>query len=330
MPIVGYGQRVVRVAPVALFPFDPLSTRYVHESLAPVVSYVEAWRNEGEKIDLRISRQKLGKGYKLYFKLEDSTLYNRVLTYLSALDDGSDTVIVEVISGGVYEFPRSRSFLDHFNTDIERIKRFYATPITILDTTLLFDPYSPGDYSQMMHAFQLRATSADLSLFAPPKLNVKLDKELYIRSVFNMFYYDNDLVVINLKGFEIRKILEEIYGARYFTLRDAQSDLLAINLPPSMHISLAGASFTVNLARRKGSRIEELTLKADTIYSVAMNSHLAKRYGKALVNKGDYKLLFINYLRNRTDIQKPEQWSLKPERWVKVIKERENLYIDNN
>ncbi|MEF9950298.1 MAG: hypothetical protein RR752_03880, partial [Mucinivorans sp.] len=81
----------MNVAPRAIFPFDPLSGRYVKESLASVVTYVESWRADGTAINLTLYDTLLSDGYKIYNLTEDSTLIARVLTCINATITSSDT-----------------------------------------------------------------------------------------------------------------------------------------------------------------------------------------------------------------------------------------------
>ncbi|MEG1670579.1 MAG: 5'-nucleotidase C-terminal domain-containing protein [Mucinivorans sp.] len=320
--------RSVRVAPLAIFPFDPLSGRYLAQSLSPVATFVDAWREEGSKIELEIYDTLLVKGYKIYAQLEDSTLIDRVVSYLKSTITSRDTV--NIYSTNIYDFPPSRDFLAHFESDIQHIKRFFATPIHKLTDCHRFDPYAPSNFSRLMHDFQLSVSGANLSLFAPPRLDAAMEKEIFISSIYNLLYFDNQLVTVNMTGLEIKNLLEKIYEARYYTLKNEQSDLLRTTLPPSMHSSLAGTPFSVNLTRRNGAKIEDLTLDQKAIYKVAMNSFAAQKLDKAMVHIGDYRTLLIKYLQQAKTPQNHEDWHLKPQRWVDEIKARENLQIYGN
>lgn len=322
--LIAFGQEVrrVKVAPEALFSFDPISGRYVKNSLPSVATYIEAWREQGE-VEILVSLARLSRGYTIYNKLGDSTLLPRVSEYLGAQKVATDTTGLN--SDKIYDFPQSRTFNEFFATDVERIKHFYSTPLRKFVDRQEFNPYASGDFSGLMHDFQLTVSGADLSVFAPPRLDAALPAEIYISSIFSLFYFDNQLVVVELTGREIKKMLEDIYGARFYVLKNEQSDLLRSTLPPSMHASLAGAPFEVNLTRPPGSRIEGLRLDDKPNYRVVMNSFAAQRLGKAIVEIGDYKTLLIKYLKSEKLIENREQWRLKPERWVREIEARERI-----
>lgn len=317
-------QRTIFVEPKSIFPFDPLTTYYVKESLAPVDTYVKAWRGEGEQIKLVVGDSSLCAGFRFYIANVDKTLLDSVLSYLNAesISTISPSSLPPWPNGTIYNFPASKDFITHFDADIERVKRFFATPIAILDSAATFDPYAPSQFSQLFHSFQLQISGADLSLFAPPFMSATLPSEIFVKTIFNIFRFDNDLVVVSLKGGEIKELLEKFYGARYFTLTSERSDLLAHRAPAYLNASLAGAKYEVDLTRQRGSRILNLGLETDTIYSVAMNSYAAREL-KVKSNMGNYKTLFINYLRADFKTKNSEQWKLKPERWVEKIKLRE-------
>lgn len=277
-------------------------------------------------VELIINDSLLSKGYKAYIALEDSTLLDRVLTYLNASITSDDTS--EIYSPKIYDFPQSRDFMKYFASDIEHIKRFYSTPLRKFSSNQQFNPYAPSNFSSLMHDFQLSASGADLSVFAPPRLDAAFAEELYLGSVLSLFYFDNQLVTVNLTGLEIKNLLEDIYGARYYTLKNLQSDLLRTTLPASMHGSLAGAYYTVNLTKNRGHKIEDLELDRRTIYSVVMNSFAAGKLDKPMHEVGEYKYLLIKYLQDSKNIENRESWRLKPERWVEEIKARESLQIN--
>lgn len=320
--LIALGQEVkrVKVAPEALFSFDPISGRYVKNSLPSVATYIEAWREQGD-LELVVSLARLSKGYTIYNRLGDSTLIGRAIEYLGAQKVATDTAGLN--SDKIYDFPQSKTFNEFFAADVERIKHFYSTPLHQFVDRQQFNPYTPSDFSGLMHDFQLTVSGADLSVFAPPRLDAALPAETYISSIFSLFYFDNQLVIIEMTGREIKKMLEDIYGARFYVLKNEQSDLLRSTLPPSMHASLAGAAYEVNLTRPQGSRIEGLGLDAKQNYRVTMNSFAAQRLDKDVVDIGDYKMLLVKYLKEKKPIENREQWRLKPERWAREIEVRE-------
>ena len=312
------------VAPQSLFGFDPLNNRYVPHHLAPVATYLAEWRKERPELTLAVSDSLLDPATKYYLNHVDTTLYHRILTYLNATKTSKPTPTQD---SSLYSFPSSRPFLDFFDGDMQAMRRFFATPIARFDTVVAFDPYAPSPLSQLFHVFQLETSRADLSLWAPPRLDASLGPELYIKDIYWLLRYPNTLVVVELSGKEIKALLEETNSRRYHTLRSPQSDLLNTNLPPSMHQSLAGLPYRVDLTKPKGRRIDAPGLEPNRIYTVTLNSYAAQKLGKKTIELGDYNTLLINYIKRKNVPENPEKWRLGPERWSEEIKARERLFF---
>ncbi len=327
-PFCAQAQRTIDVVMEGLFPFEPVSGYYVKHSLAPVHTYIQDWRREEPELLLRIA-DSLSWGYRHYCGTVDTTLLNRVAEYLSATitapSVGMDTTVV---TRDLSDFPQSRAFLDHFSSDIQAIKRYFATPLCHFDSTLAYDPYDGGnDFESLFHTFQCEASGADYSFFAPPRFDATVPRELYIKDVVNLLYYDNDLVVVELSGAELKELMEKSYSRRYYTLGWEEDDLLRFRTPAYLHTSVSGVKFTVNLTKRAGRRIENWPLKNAEIYRVAMNSFLARDF-EVTENCGDYKELIIRWLRGCSGkLQKEVQCSLQPARLVQKIEAREKEII---
>lgn len=314
-------QPPVHIAPRSLFGFEPLNNRYQPHNLAPVATYITEWRKEQPNRSLIVCDSLLDPATQYYLKNIDTTLYDRILTYLNASDSTSKPSTPD---SAYYTFPASRDFLGAFDADIQKMRRWFATPLAVWDTAKTFDPYAPSALSQYLHSFQLDASGAELSLWAPARLDAELAAEPYAKEVFYLLRYNNRLVVVELTGKEVQALLEKIYTRRFYTLRSVQSDLLNTHLPPSMHQSLAGLPYQVNLATRK---VAAPTLNPTRYYRVAMNSYAASKLGKPMQEIDDYNTLLINYIRSKNQPQPKEQWTLAPERWVGEIKAREILFF---
>lgn len=321
-PLLATAQKQVTVVVDGLFSFDPITSRYVVRSMAPISTYVQAWRAEGQRVDISVV-DSLSFGYRYYCGQVDTTLKNRVLSYVGATIQVDTSVRISDISG----FSHSADFLAIFDSDIERIKRFYATPIAIFDTSKVYDPYAPCDFMALFHTFQIEASGADLSIVAPPRRDVSLHKECYIKQLVSLLRYDNDLLVVKLTGRQIKDMMEDSYQRRYYQIKNEGSDLLRIFTPAYLYSSIAPVAHTVNLTKPAGRRVENWPLADDTIYSVAINSFLARDIvGGEVV--GEYKTLLINWLRDaRNPFRVRENYQLQPARVVERIVDRERKTI---
>ncbi len=307
-----------------IFSFNPLNGWYIAESLEPVATYIEDWREEDPSTTLRI-KDSLCWGYRHYLSEVDSTLLPRVMNYLDAtFIPPTDTIYkYRELSG----FPHSRKFKDYFNSDIEAIKRYFATPLQTIDTILTYNAYHDNDFESLFHTFQLDITGADLSLYSPSKLDDKIPQELYIKNIASLLYFDNTLVRVKLTGAELKELMEENYSRRYYRVHDTSDDLLKHRVPAFLHLSLSDTPHTVNLTKRKGRSIENWRLSADSTYTVAMNSFLAKDYD-TIEDFGDYKQLLIKWLKTtKNPLRVRTHTTLQPARIVTIIEQREKETI---
>lgn len=321
LPLTAFGQsaRKVGIECRALFPFEPMSGRYVAGSLSQVAEYVAQWRAV-DSISLTLSPQ-LTIGYRIYEELVDSTLSTRVFSYFSPV--AIDSVVSAVDFTGM---PHSRDFTTRFDDDIQRIKRFFATPIASLSDTLFIDDsyYGVSAFASLFHRFQLAASGADVSFFAPPAENGFLKKELYVKDIYSLFRFNNDLVICEMTGRQIKDYIQKTYAKRYYTMRNENSDLVRRRTPYYMHTSVAGASFRVNLTN---GRIEDFSLPLDSTFKVVMNSFEAGKIG-TYNNLGDYRITLLKWLMSQDVINSEiiECWTLSPERWVHNAAKREREY----
>ncbi len=319
--LTAHAQRSVAVSVEALFAFDPLSGRFEPKCLPPVATYIEDWRVEIPDMKLVIV-DSLKWGYRHYTQRVDTTLIPRILCYLGATIDSTS-----VKGRNLRDFPHSRAFNEYFNSDIERIKRYFASPLCRFDTTLKYNAYGDSDFEALFHTFQREVTGAQLSIFSPPRLTAQLPEECYISNIVSLLYYDNSLVVVEMTGDEILEMIERSYSLRYYRPRSVQDDLLKHRVPSYLHTSISGVPHTLNLSKRSGKSVENWTLKPTAVYRVAMNSFLA-RDRVVVRDYGDYKELIVEWLRSTPDPLKYRvSVEIQPRRVVDEIMKREIITI---
>ncbi|MFI3288108.1 MAG: 5'-nucleotidase [Rikenellaceae bacterium] len=321
-------QRDICVKVEGLFAFDPLSGWYIEESLEPVSTYIKAWREEALDMKLVVT-DSLRWGYRHYLGEVDTTLMGRVLSYLGAeLRGGVDSAFVDSLKyRDLSLFPKDKEFTEFFNSDIEAIKRYFATPLVSFDTVLRYDPYEYADFEALFHTFQREASGADFSIFSPSRLDAAITEQCFIRNIVSVLYYDNDLVVVEMSGRELKEYMEEAYSKKFYRVQKVSDDLLRYKVPAFLFTSLSGVSHTVNLTKPRGKVVENWTLEDSQIYRVAMNSFLARDL-KIVEICGDYKALLIRWLR---EVEEPlrcrVEADLQPQRIIKEIRKREEISI---
>lgn len=311
-----------------LFSFDPLSGWYIDESLESVSTYIKSWREETP--DLRFCiYDSLRWGYAHYLSEVDTTLLPRVLEYLDAERvDLKDTLAVGSLRyKDLSLFSKDREFEEYFNSDIQAIKRYYATPVAQFDTVLKYNPFDGGNFENLFHSFQSEVSGAELSVFSPSRLTASLPKECYVKDLVSVLYYDNDLVVVEMSGKELKEYMEAAYSRKYYRVRDESDDLLKYKTPAFLFTSLGGVPHTVNLTKSAGKVIENWGLTDDRIYSVAINSFLARDM-KVVRVCGDYKTLMLRWLKTTENFFKIKvEADLQPQRIVENIAKREQVSV---
>lgn len=300
-----------------LFPFEPLTGRYEAQSAARAATFINGWKGHGREFQIRDS---LSIGYKIYDDLVDSTLDDRVWAWIGVKKAPVDSIVDTL---DLRDFPVSSQFMRHFESEIQRIKRFFATPIAELEHSVEFDYYRPSELSAIFHQFQMESSRAQVSFFAPPTPDVILGPEIFINTVFDLFYFDNQLVVVNLSGRQIKTYLEEVAADRYFQTRKRESKILKPTTPYYRHISVSGIEMRINLTKTRGQKIEAFSLPMDSVVRVVMNSFQAQRFDADAESLGDYKMQLIKWLikQHRVTPKISEQWKLIPESWVKMESE---------
>ena len=161
-----------------------------------------------------------------------------------------------------------------------------------------------SDYINLVHTVQLGAPGAQLSFAAPLTYNGTVHAgQLIYNDMFTIYPYENQLVVMRLKGSEIRNYLEYSYDGwiqtpgehvlRIMKTPDARSGANQWSFVNRSYNfdSAAGLVYTVDVTQPKGKRIVIRSLAdgsafdPDAWYRVAMTSYRACG-GGALLIKG--------------------------------------------
>lgn len=259
------------------------------------------------------------------------------------------------------DYPPDRGFLSRWRSAVDSGVRRTGRPLFRLERTA--DPaealVGPSAFSRIFHRFQLEATGADLSFFAPsvtgPPLRAGTVSE---NDLLGLFPYENRLCVIELTGAEIVRWLEYGCGKQFNRLFSPESDLLRVTTDsdgsirtryPVYHFDTAyGLVYTVDLTRPYGKRVRpgRLTdgrpLEPDRRYRVALNSFRAEggggyfRYGLGLtdeaaaerirwVSEASYFTLLKRWLERQGTVKADTAcpWRLLPVGWVRKAAERE-------
>lgn len=225
--------------------------------------------------------------------------------------DAKGKVVKKQIKGKVVDIKEQtpdQEFLNKFQKDFEVVKQYTSQVIgynkTNLDTRESF--FGPSPFVDYIHSIQLAATGADISFAAPLSFDAAIPAgPIKMADLFNLYKYENQLLVLQLSGQEIKRYLEESYSiwtnqmqspSDHFLLFRADLDKALEPWQRLQHSSYnfdsaAGLNYTVDVRKPKGEKVTILSMADGTAfdlqkqYRVAVNSYRANG-GGGLLTKG--------------------------------------------
>jgi 2',3'-cyclic-nucleotide 2'-phosphodiesterase / 3'-nucleotidase len=211
---------------------------------------------------------------------------------------------------GMQEFDPCPTFDSLFQKEFIEVQQFINQPIGTLKTELNSRESFFGNaaFTDFVHQVQLSLTGADISFAAPLSFDVKISPGvLNMRDMFNLYRYENYLYVMDMKGFEIKDILEYTSSLWFDTMTDKYSNLLLFRKDEAGNIiinqdgkarlahaffnfdSADGLIYIVDVSKKAGERIQIKSLKngeafdLQKTYKVALNSYRGSNGGGHLV-----------------------------------------------
>ncbi|MBL0172851.1 MAG: 5'-nucleotidase C-terminal domain-containing protein [Gemmatimonadaceae bacterium] len=142
--------------------------------------------------------------------------------------------------------------------------------------------------TDLVNEIMRRATGADLSATAAFSIDAGLDSGIItIAALSKLYPYENLLRAVKISGAQLRAYLE--HSARYYRSLDANgrapADGIVDPAIPGFNFDVvAGADYTIDLARPLGSRLVRLTVHGRTVaptdsFTMALNSYRASGGG---------------------------------------------------
>lgn len=187
---------------------------------------------------------------------------------------------------------------EDFSVDYENVRAFSTREVGSLEMDLVTRESFRGmcDYMNLIHYVQLMGSSAEISFAAPLTFNgfIPAGKLIY-QDMFAIYPYENQLVVAELKGSEIKNYLELSYNIWIQTVKGSDPHILRISQRkdrwsfdyPSFNFdSAAGVNYTVDVTEPFGKRVDITTLAdgrtfcADSTYKVALTNYRASATGE--------------------------------------------------
>ena len=282
--------------------------------------------------------------------------------------DAKGKVVKKQIKGKVVDIKEQtpdQEFLNKFQKDFEAVKQYTSQVIgynkTNLDTRESF--FGPSPFVDYIHSIQLAATGADISFAAPLSFDAAIPAgPIKMADLFNLYKYENQLLVLQLSGQEIKRYLEESYSIWTNQMQSPADHILLFRpdfekaLEPWQRLqyssynfdSAAGLNYTVDVRKPKGEKVTILSMADGTAfdlqkkYRVAVNSYRANGGGGLLTNgagipqeKLRSRVLWTSdremreYLRRDIERQyniNPQpfhNWKFVPENWVEQAATRD-------
>ena len=154
---------------------------------------------------------------------------------------------------------------------------------------VLWRSSSAMDY---IHSIQLGYQRAEISLASPVSSRTYIPGgDVTLRNLFELYKYDNTMVLVMLSGREIKDILEYSTGLYYNTVKRGGDNLLKLSepdadgirmpqTPVNFLITAAGIDYVVDVTKPAGERVKILSMSdgrpfdADRMYRTTVNSFL--------------------------------------------------------
>lgn len=259
------------------------------------------------------------------------------------------------------------TFAVSFKKERETVEQFVTTPVGHLtediDARSAF--FRPSAFTDLVHQVQ-RYTfpEAEISITAPLDFNVKLTSgEVYIRDLFKLYRYENSLYLMRLTGAEVKGLLEESYHRWIDTMTSPTDTLiqidesrfggqyLATKHPTYNYDTASGMSYTVDVRKPRGERVEITTVGSDPfdpdrVYLVAVNSYRGSGGGNLFLSgaklspsdlrkrmvktsEHDLRYYFVDFFKHFDPYTPTIQadWSFVPQEWTEPALKRDSITL---
>ena len=287
---------------------------------------------------------------------------------LSLQLDAKGKVVKKQVKGQVVDIREQQpdaEFLNKFKKDFDAVKQYTSQVIGYNQNHLETRPafFGSSAFVDYIHRIQLAATGADISFAAPLSFDAAISAgPIKMADLFNLYKYENQLLVMELSGREIKQYLEESYGIWTNQMQSPADHILLFRsdfekaLEPWQRLqyssynfdSAAGINYEVDVRKSKGEKITILSMADGSEfdlqkkYRVAVNSYRANGGGGLLTNgagipqeKLRSRVLWTSdremreYLRRDIERQyniNPQafhNWKFVPENWVEQAATRD-------
>ena len=226
--------------------------------------------------------------------------------------------------------------------------------------------FGSSDLNDLIHDIQLTVTGADISINAPLTFNSTIEAgDVTIADMFKLYKYENDLYVMKLRGYEIRKHLEMSYDQWVNTMTSPADHIMLLSddntstRPGFKNLtfnfdSAAGIDYEVDVTKPDGQKVSIRRMSngepfvESKWYRVAMNSYRGNGGGE-LLTKGagipaeelesriiwksehDQRYYILKEIQRRKIVTPKafNNWKFVPEEWTRPALERDRKLLFN-
>ncbi|SFB73909.1 2',3'-cyclic-nucleotide 2'-phosphodiesterase / 3'-nucleotidase [Brevinema andersonii] len=177
--------------------------------------------------------------------------------------------------------PADQQFLTHFKNEFTEATNVLAQPIGTLSQPISSKKslFGPSEFVDFIHQLQYNIVQKELGMpvdfsIAGPFSLSDISTNVVFRDLFGIYYYDNWPAIVELKGSEIKKMLEYFFHGWFNTMTGPDSYLLdyifnskgqmipdhrggvyVLKKPFIYFDNLAGLDFTIDLRNNPGDRV---------------------------------------------------------------------------
>lgn len=253
--------------------------------------------------------------------------------------------------------PLDNDYLDHMKEIEENVTRFVNTKLgTLTETISTSDAFfGSSPFNDLIQEIQLKVTGADISINAPLTFDSKIEKgDILMSDMFKLYKYENNLYMMKMKGYEIRKLLEMSYDQWVNTMTSPDDHIMLLsdytqydrqkcgfkNLTFNFDSAL-GIDYLVDVTKPDGEKVKIQRMSngepfvEDKWYTVAMNSYRGNGGGELLtkgagipkeelesrilwISEQDQRFYIIDEIMKRGTIEPKahNNWKFVPEEWT--------------
>jgi 2',3'-cyclic-nucleotide 2'-phosphodiesterase/3'-nucleotidase len=289
-------------------------------------------------------------------------------------DDGSRKPVITGRIIPMNTLPESAGFVRRYSDASARVNEYTSEVIGRSTATVTTRDafFGPSAFVDLIHRMQLDLTGAQVSLAAPLSFDQSIEEgELKIRDMYRLYRFENFLYTVNMTGEEIDRHLEHAAGQWFSTMGKSSDYMLNYRLDsdgkpvmvngtarlryPSYNFDSAmGISYTVDVSKPVGSRIEISSLSDGTpfsnsaSYTVAVNSYRANGGGghfqAAMINPEelekriikatdrDLRYYMTEWIKEKGTISPAPlaDWKIIPADWAREAEKRERILLFGN